>query len=281
MKGTTNTSPDRDAPARPTRSGINFRGRVLIDAALIGVACGAVLVLRKSGVVGEGSGGDATIAVLAAALVTLLFRLANRMTLDVRRLWRRTRCDAAAASVSFMLSFPLFLMAVSLLVQLALMCQARIVVNHAAYTAVRSAITSSADGLKDAQQRTRRAAAMALSGLSPRGRSGGEGQKAQRYLSRIGAEIEAGFPRRFNYALDPAATKITQSPTSLYQRGPTDVTVQLEYRFLLTVPYAASVLGARQENVAGVSGKFIRLRASCTLRSPPGRGMIGQLQGLW
>src|SRR5215208_3151052 len=73
--------------------------------------------------------------------------------------------DRGAAAVSFILAFPIFLTIVSILVQMALMVNAKLTVQHAADAAARAAATSLPDGHPE---NVSRAAWMALAPLSPK-----------------------------------------------------------------------------------------------------------------
>src|SRR5215212_9878765 len=73
--------------------------------------------------------------------------------------------DTGSAAVSFILAFPIFLTIVGIVVQMALMVNAKIMVTHAADAAARAAATSLPDGHPENVQK---AAWQALAPISPK-----------------------------------------------------------------------------------------------------------------
>lgn len=257
-------------PAFPTGLGL------MVDAALAGVAAAAIAAFEppRPSSHGEALLASPSMVVLGIALALLALRLAVRLQASAP--WRRPRpADAGSVTVSFVLCLPLFLMVVSIAVQLALICNAQVVVNHAAYAAARSAATLLPDGVPDADRRIRNAAAMTLAGVSPAGQSPHAGRRSRDVLHRAGADIDRRYAARLGYALSPQATTLSVSPSSgLHRRGPTDITVDVRYRLLLTVPYAAALLSESRTTVDGVSGRYLELHGRSIHRGASGRDLL-------
>jgi Flp pilus assembly protein TadG len=171
--------------------------------------------------------------------------------------------------VSFVLAFPIFLTIVAIIVQMALMVNAKVVVTHAADSAARAAATSLPDGKPE---NVERAAWMALAPLSPQAQSPVAAEAAADYdaLRRMGVDVPESFPARYTYATE--ATAVSWSPDVDFSRSEgQEVEVTVTYRFQLTVPGAMKMAAADDDTVAGVKGRFWEVTARSRVQTAHGR----------
>ncbi len=149
---------------------------------------------------------------------------------------------------------PIFLWIVAILVQYALMMNAKISIDNAAAVTARSAVTSLPD---DRKASVYASAYMALEPISPKATTATIDSADQIYdaLQATGVDVAESFPARFTYAAN--ATKVTWTPDIDYTKSKgRELTVSLVYRFYLTVPGAKLLVGS-QDSVAGVNGRFM------------------------
>ena len=160
-----------------------------------------------------------------------------------------------SAAVSFILAFPIFLTIVGVVVQMALMVNAKIMVTHAADAAARAAATSLPDGHPENIQR---AAWTALAPVSPKSpnAAASEATDTADALKRVGANPSVTFAARYAYAM--GATDVTWTPQKDFAGTPGEVVeVTVTYKFMLTVPGAMRMVpDADPTTVAGVKGRF-------------------------
>jgi Flp pilus assembly protein TadG len=156
------------------------------------------------------------------------------------------RKESGTAMLDFVLTFPFFVMIVLIVIQFALMVNARIVVSWAAFAGARSAIVWTDDGLEVAKKRAQRAAAVACTAISPR-------PAFSIPFTDVGAELLVAHGKTnvlhrlarvsgmHRYAL--AATDVeVKAGSEKGEIGPHDpVTVTVTYQFHLAVPYADGV----------------------------------------
>jgi Flp pilus assembly protein TadG len=177
--------------------------------------------------------------------------------------------DRGAATTSFILAFPIFLTIVGIVVQMALMVNAKVVVNHAADVAARAAVTSLPDGHPE---NISQAAWVALAPLSPKAAaSTSQSQTVYSALQQVGANVADSFPARYSFAQE--ATQVTWSPDSqdLSQSAGQPLTVVVTYRFQLTVPGIMKMAQASEDTVAGVHGWFWNVTGTCQVETSHGR----------
>ena len=125
-----------------------------------------------------------------------------------RRLAGVLHHDSGAAAVSFILAFPIYLTIVAIVVQTALMVNAKVMVTQAAEAAARAAVTSLPDGHPE---NVARAALMTIAPLCPPATSSSsDGTSIYNALQKVGANVAESFPARYTYAAD--ATKVSWSP---------------------------------------------------------------------
>lgn len=170
--------------------------------------------------------------------------------------------ESATAMLDFILTFPLFTMIILVVIQFALMVNARIVVSYAAYTAARSAIVHSDGGLEAAKERAEAAAAIGCLPISPPLTAGLSFPNPPLALLMIhGGETPdlpgSEFLRRWQRAggkhlYSQLATEVELTGATggdeVEARAPLTATVT--HQFHLAVPYADGVF-------AGLMGKVV------------------------
>jgi len=162
--------------------------------------------------------------------------------------------DCGGAAVAFIIAFPIFLWIIAVLVQFALIANAKVMIDFAAQSAARAAVTSLPEGNPD---NVNAAACMALTPLSPQASQAAASQADSAYqaLLALGVKADATFPARYTYAM--AATTTSWNPQmdfTIHTGQPVDVTVT--YRFKLTVPGAWGLVGT-SDTVAGLDGHYL------------------------
>jgi hypothetical protein len=189
-------------------------------------------------------------ALLAGALV---LAAAFTMRLGMVIVQRQAAAGALAgaeggtAVLDFVLTLPFFAMSVMIVVQTALLVNARLVVGYAAFAAARSAVVwVPAGDLDVAREHATDAAALACLPISPgvggpiATLSGAEvalafigGSDPLRRIARAGA--------KYQYALAATSVELSgiEDPA---QAAP--ITATVSYRFYLSVPYAGAIFAA-------------------------------------
>jgi Flp pilus assembly protein TadG len=186
-----------------------------------------------------------------------------------RRTLDRFSSDSGAAAVSFILCFPIFLTIVAIIVQMALMVNAKLMVANAADSAARAAATSLPDGHPE---NVGHAAWLTLAPLSPQAATGiaSEAAADADALKQMGVEVPPTFASRATYAKE--ATTVTWSPERDFaHESATEIEVKVTYRFRLTVPVAMRIVSANQETVAGVTGRFWDVSGTSKVHTAHGR----------
>jgi Flp pilus assembly protein TadG len=190
---------------------------------------------------------------------------------SLTRLRKTLRSDDGAAAVSFILAFPIFLTIVAIIVQLALMVNAKLMVVNAADTAARSAATSLPD---EHPENIHHAAWLALAPVSPRaeGPVASEAAAAADALRRVGVEVPDTFAARATYAKDATTVSWDPDPREGFADKPAqEVDVTVTYRFRLTVPVAMRIVSAAEDTVAGVKGRFWDVSSTSKTQTAHGR----------
>lgn len=184
--------------------------------------------------------------------------------------------DAGAAAVSFILAFPIFLTIVGIVVQIALMVNARIMVQHAADSAARAAATSLPDGQPE---NIDRAAWISLAPLSPQA-ADANSQATEDYeaLKNLGVNVADSFPKRYAYAME--ATSVTYAPHADFAASAGQpVMVTVRYKFQLTVPGIMRLASADDGTLAGVKGRFWEVTATSQVETAHGRKTAADADG--
>lgn len=186
-----------------------------------------------------------------------------------RRILHRLACDDGAAAVSFILTFPIFMTIIAVIVQLALIVNAKIIVSHAADTAARAAMTSLPD---EHPEDVRRAAWLAVTPLSPQAGTSAASEAADvaSAMRQVHGDIPESFAGRYTYAME--ATDVSWAPEREFARSEAaPVEVNVTYQFRLTVPFAMRMVTARDMTIAGVTGRFWEVSAQRQVQLSHGR----------
>jgi hypothetical protein len=180
--------------------------------------------------------------------------------------------DSGAAAISFIFCLPIFLTIVGIIVQLALMVNAKIVVTQAADAAARAAMTSLPD---EHPENIQQAAWMTLVPICPKSQSSGgggaEASDAYQALQRLGVDVPDSFPDRYGYAMQAAKVSWSPDDVDFAHSAGQEVQVKVTYRFLLTVPGAMRMLATDKESVAGVEGRFWDVTGTSKVQTSHGR----------
>ena len=193
--------------------------------------------------------------------------------------------DKGTVAVTFLLSFPIFLAIVGLLVQYALLVNARMGMDRAAMAAGRAAMTSlptdpDIDDM-EGDVNVMRAATMALEPLSPRSQEGDspDAQDVVAGLQNAGLTVPETYATRYTYA--QAATDVQCVAMVNRLRGwfgfekvsfGQQIKLTVNYKFYLTVPGIRSLPGFGQvDTVSGINGRFLTLTSSYIVQLTHGR----------
>ena len=180
--------------------------------------------------------------------------------------------DDGSASISFIATFPIFMTIVAVIVQLALMVNARITVAAAADAAARAAMTSLPD---EHPENITHAALIALAPLSPEatGDAGSDGTTYANAMKKLGVAVPDTFAARYTFAA--AATDVSWTPqrTFVSSKG-TEVEVTVNYKVPLTVPVAMRVIQATDTTIAGVKARFWEVTGKSKLQTSHGRKAV-------
>lgn len=206
---------------------------------------------------------------ILAGLALLASRLGARLPLGarVREVTRPRRFfsqgERASVLFDFVLTFPLFLMIVLIIVQMALMINARLVVGYAAYAAARSAVVNSDGSVEKARRQAEAAAAIGILPIAPS--SPFHELPDPRVLPLLAAGNEnpelpgSQLTRRWlrtagKLAGARATTEVEISGADRYGHFPprAPLTVTVIHRYPLRVPWAGGALAA----VVGRRGPF-------------------------
>lgn len=211
-----------------------------------------------------------TALLLTLAAVRLAWTMARARNLGARSLDH----EAGASAVEFVMIMPVLTVLLLMILQIALLVQAKFVVNYAAFCAARSAIVVIPDDANSAEPRNRlagpqtsekiavihRAAALPLTAISPlpglsaaRGNPIWTNPEASLELLKL-APFDVG-PRsmvvqttlRAPYAYDDENTEVKVLTRQGVEGGSFQnhdwVTVKVKYRYFLTVPFAKKLFG--------------------------------------
>jgi hypothetical protein len=205
--------------------------------------------------------------------------------------------DRGTVAVTFLLSLPILLFIMSLVVQYALIVNARIVLNRAAAAAARSAMTALAtdpsvettgDGPGapplDGVAFVKMAACERLESISPVSPiPAGVPNSDTQTIRSYGLSVDNGFGARYDYA-DQATTIHWQAvddagnpigdldppPSVLCHSAGQGMQLTVSYRFYLNAPGAKLFIGDAG-NVGGVNGRFLTLSTTYRFHIVHGR----------
>jgi hypothetical protein len=211
-------------------------------------------------------------------------RYGRRVRLALRRLLGGR--DKGSVAITFLLSLLVFIPAVGVTVQYALLVNARLTMSRAMAAAARSAMVSLPTDSKidgtDGSTNVDRAAFMVLESVSPRSPDASEdAQDVATALQSAGLTLPPDYAKHYAYA--EQATGITiqriisngqlDAPFTEehFERLPGPrVRITMTYNYLLTVPMFNMLLG-RGDNVAGVDGRFWTFTISQDVQLSDGR----------
>ena len=183
--------------------------------------------------------------------------------------------DRGSVAIQFILTLPILLTILGVLVQYALLVNAKLTMERALASAARSAMTALPTnqmlGEAGGPDAVRRAALMVLESLSPKAESevSTEAQTVANALASVGLPPPDGtYAARYTYA--QAATEVSISGGN-YATSPGErITLTISYDFRLTVPGVNALIG-RSDTVAGIEGRFRRFTSSVEVQLSPGR----------
>jgi len=200
--------------------------------------------------------GPALVIFLGGALLALRGWQVLPLAIRRRPLRGFGRAEAATAMLDFILTFPLFTMIILVVIQFALMVNARIVVSYAAYLAARSAIVNTDGGLAAAEARAEAAAEIGCLPISPALDSALTYPNPALGLLLIHSDENPDLPgserlRRWYrsggkhlYAQEATEVTITGADAEGHFAPQVPVTVTVSHAFRLSVPYADGVFAA-------------------------------------
>jgi hypothetical protein len=197
--------------------------------------------------------------------------------------------DRGTVAVTFLLSFPLLLLIYGIIVQFALLANAKIAVNHATAAAGRAAMTSlPTDPLIepiDGPGNVSKAACLALEPLSPVSPNPGSDALAiAQAFKDVGINVPGSFAGQYEFT--SAATTVQILPIDVKGNViPTDVNyaqaarprarITVTYRYHLNVPAInmfSSIMGIGvHDSVAGVDGYYFPISTTLDVQLSDGR----------
>ena len=208
------------------------------------------------------------------------------------RSWSRLRglhrSESGTAAVSFILCLPIFLTIVAIIVQYALIVNAKIIVTSAAANAARAAMTSLPEETPD---NVTKAARFSVVPVSPKakGQPDAEGFAIASALLTVkndpnnpisadkADKFVADFAARYTYAMEAVTVDYPALPYKFKTGQDIDVTVH--YKMLMTVPIWQFAFG-KQDIVGGVKGKYFTIKSTVRVQTAHGRGANADNWGL-
>jgi Flp pilus assembly protein TadG len=221
--------------------------------------------------------------------------------------------DRGTVAVTFILCLPLLLFVISLVTQYALIVNARIVLDHAAAAAARSAITalptdSNIDTVYTVngpeplrgEDYVTRAALIQLAAISPASTTGvtDEAQAITTALHAAGVGASASFASRYGFAagatsiswqrLDATGQPINEAqwqPVDFAKAGPQRIQLSVQYNFFLNAPgvkvWGPILTGQKVPmTISGITGYFLPMTAKLTVQLTSGREAAADTNGL-
>lgn len=192
----------------------------------------------------------------------------------LRTLVQRIHSDQGTVAVSFILALPIFLIILAILVQYALLINAKIMLDQTAISAGRTAATCLPTDVQldnvIAEDNINRTAYIQLVPLSPvaRGGTNAESQVVAQAFTNAGVQLPAKFAERYTYAAE--ATAVSYPQRNYAASNGQDLELQVSYKFYLTVPGAQRLIG-NADTVGGISGRFITLFSTTQVQTAHGR----------
>jgi len=201
-----------------------------------------------------------------------------------------SRRERGTVAITFLLALPIFLWIICVMVQYALLVNARMGVDRAVMAAARSAMTSLPTDPEvdyvDGDHNVRRAAWMALEPLSPKAtQMAMDAQDVVGALENLGVSVPSSYAARYSYAQEATTVEWTRIddndnpipgpewlPLDYAEHTGQRIKLTIKYRFHINVPGIRSMPGfATDDNVGGINGKFMTLTSSHIVQLTHGR----------
>lgn len=178
----------------------------------------------------------------------------------------------------FILALPIFLTILAVVIQFALLVNAKVTLNQAAQATARAAMTSLPDEMPANVQR---AARMSLAPISPAAKIGlsNEAVEIASSLATLGINPGNTYGARYTYAeaVTNASYPNQVGSNFAYNEGQL-VEVHVDYMVYLPVPIAQRFIGQRR-TIAGVEGWFLPMRGTARVMTSHGRKTSAQNDG--
>lgn len=178
--------------------------------------------------------------------------------------------DRGTVAITFLLSLPILMTILGVIVQYALLINAKLTINRALAAAARSAMTSlptdPAIDQVNGMQNVTRTALIGLAPLSPVATSSSvEATEVTQALQTLGIAEPDSFAGRYTYAATAANISITpQNVNNAYVTTAAPyINISITYQFKLTMPFANLLIG-RSDTIAGVTGHYFTLTSTLT-----------------
>jgi TadE-like protein len=192
--------------------------------------------------------------------------------------------DTGTVTLTFAFCLPILLLLIGVLVQFALLINARLTLQRAVQAGARSAMTSLPTdqniGDPGGAAFVGRSIRMTLESLSPASPDAatGEAQSVADALQQLGATLPNQYVQRYTYGQEAAVIQITPIDANGAEVAVTDfskvaaprVRLTVQYQFQLTVPVVRAAIG-QLGTVGGINGRFITLTSSLDVQLSPGR----------
>jgi len=201
-----------------------------------------------------------------------------------------SRRRRGTVAVTFLLALPIFLVIICVMVQYAMLVNARMGVNRAVMAAGRSAVTSLPTDpdvdYVDGEHNVRRAAWMALEPLSPKGTDiAMDAQEVVAAMENLGVSVPSSYAARYSYAQaattvewvridddDIPITVSTWEPIDYAEHVGQRIRLTVTYKFHINVPVIRNLPGFGQDDtVCGITGKFFTMSSTYIVQLTHGR----------
>jgi Flp pilus assembly protein TadG len=177
-------------------------------------------------------------------------------------------------AVSFAMALPILALVMAIVVQYALVVNAKLSIQRAAEVAARTAMTAlptdqAVDDV-DGAALVNQSAWMALVPLSPASRDGpsAEATAALQALQAAGIAVRDSYANRYTYAQQATTVTWPDQPYAKMRGG--EMALKVQYRFYMTVPFANKLIG-QTDTIAGVPGHFTTISATVKVQLAHGR----------
>jgi len=231
---------------------------------------------------------DLSIFSAIGLLLLIAYRLTSRQFSRAKALRRLHSAQAGTVMVEFAFVFPIILLVMGMIVQLALFANASLVVRYAAFSSARVAIisfTRSFTGIEASldlePEKIDQAAHLILATISPvtSGNNRQAGVISTIQARQNGQWGSRSYPQRMRYArlATTVETNDTYPPANVGFASvgnvfaPKQVAVTVRYKYFITIPGLYNLPGISTPAPAGVSGRVITIEQTVTLQSTGAR----------